>query len=143
MTNTHPDIRPYYLAGPMSGYAQFNFPLFIEATAKLRAGGFKVVSPAELDAQHGMDKEAMASTDGDASKLTQTWGDLLARDVKIVADTVQGIIFLPNWSKSRGARLEAFTGHLCGHKFGMYTGTNPLVVWIKDEDVMAGIVGAK
>lgn len=139
MTNSE---KPYYLAGPMSGIKQFNFPLFYSATAKLRAAGFNIVSPAELDAQHGVDKEAMASTDGDAAKLTQTWGDLLARDVKIIADVAQGVIFLPNWSKSKGAKLEAFTGLLCGHKFGMYTDANPLVVWLPSEDVLAGIHGA-
>ena len=135
--------KPYYLAGPMSGYPQFNFPLFYSATAALRAAGYNIISPAELDAQHGVDKEALASTDGDAAKLSQTWGDLLARDVKIVADTAQGIIFLPNWSKSRGAKLEAFTALLCGHKFGMYCeGSNPLVAWVKSEAVLAGIHGS-
>lgn len=111
----------YYLAGPMSGYPQFNFPLFISAAADLRARGYEIISPAELDAENGIDKQAMESTDGDASKLTQTWGDLLSRDVKIVADQVNGLILLPGWDKSRGARLEAFVGVLSGHKFYEYS----------------------
>lgn len=111
----------YYLAGPMSGYPQFNFPLFISAAADLRARGYEIVSPAELDAENGIDKQAMESADGDASKLTQTWGDLLSRDVKIVADQVQGIIVLPGWERSRGARLEAFVGLLSKHKFYEYS----------------------
>jgi len=111
----------FYLAGPMSGYPQSNFPAFIAAAADLRAGGYEIVSPAELDAENGIDKQAMASTDGDASKLTQTWGDLLARDVKLVADQVDGIIVLPGWENSRGARLEAFVGLLCRKKFFEYS----------------------
>lgn len=111
----------FYLAGPMSGYPQFNFPLFISAAADLRARGYEIVSPAELDAENGIDKEAMASTDGDASRLSQTWGDMLARDVKIVADQVDGIILLPGWEKSRGARLETFVAVLSGHKFYEYS----------------------
>lgn len=102
-----------YLAGPMSGYPQFNFPLFYAAAASLREQGFDVVSPAEMDAEVGIDKQAMASTDGDVAKLTHTWGDLLARDVKLIADGgIQGIVFLPDWNKSRGARLEASVGML-------------------------------
>lgn len=115
-----------YLAGPMSGYVQFNFPAFYAATDDLRKRGYDIVSPAELDAIGGTDKEAMASTDGDASKLTKTWGDLLARDVKIVSDAVDGVIFLqPEWIKSKGAKLEAFVALLCkDHKFFQYHGPN-------------------
>lgn len=111
-----------YLAGPMSGYPQFNFPLFMRAATLLRADGWDVVSPAELDAEHGVDKEAMASTDGNAAKLSTTWGTLLARDVKLIADGgIEGIMFLPEWERSRGARLEAFTGtQIAGFKFFKY-----------------------
>ena len=134
--------QAWYLAGPMSGIKQFNFPAFYDASAKLRAAGYTIISPAELD--DAEDKgAAMASKDGDPASATKhTWGDFLARDVKIVADQVQGIIFLPNWSLSRGARLEAFTGLLCGHKFGMFTDAIPLVAWVPASDILAGIHGS-
>lgn len=102
-----------YLAGPMSGIPQFNFPAFYTVAERLREIGFDVASPAEMDAEFGIDKEAMASKDGDTAKLSLTWGDLLARDVKLIADGgIQGIVFLPKWSESRGARLEATVGLL-------------------------------
>lgn len=105
-----------YLAGPMSGIEQFNFPAFYEAAETLRAAGHDIVSPAEMDADDGIDGEAMASEDGDASKLSLTWAELLARDVMILGDetetAVDGIVFLPGWISSRGARLEAFTALL-------------------------------
>lgn len=105
----------YYLAGPMSGFPQFNFPLFYRVTKELRDRGYDIVSPAELD-----DKEdsgaAMSSPDGDPNNRqhmgNKTWADFLARDVKLIADEVQGIVFLPEWFKSRGAKLEAFVGLL-------------------------------
>lgn len=104
-----------YLAGPMSGYPQFNFPLFYKAAEQLRADGWDIVSPAELDASTDpqIPKTALASATGSHKDLVpgHTWGSLLARDVKMLADDgIDGIMFLPDWEKSRGARLEAFTG---------------------------------
>jgi hypothetical protein len=113
-----------YLAGPMSGYPQFNFPAFYDAAAKLRSQGFDVVSPAELDDQE--DKgAALASPDGDPKAAKRTWGDFLARDVKLLADTgIEGIVFLPGWEQSKGAKLEAYVGLLQDFEFYAYNPHN-------------------
>ena len=98
-----------YIAGPMSGIPQFNFPAFFAAGDALRAAGYEVVNPAEID--HEEDKGlAMKSKDGQLSKSghRKTWGDFLMRDVKLIADQVDGIAVLPGWENSRGARLECF-----------------------------------
>jgi Domain of unknown function (DUF4406) len=113
-----------YLAGPMSGIPQFNFPAFFEAASSLRAAGFEVVSPAEIDNEE--DKgAALTSTDGDPTNRVamnnKTWGDFLARDVKLLSDTgIEGIVFLPGWEQSKGAKLEAYVGLLQGFKFWEY-----------------------
>ena len=103
-----------YLAGPMTGLPHFNFPLFDEVAASLRRMGHAVVSPAELD---DPEDRAMArnSVDGHISSVTKTWGDFLARDVKLLADDgIEGVVVLPDWQKSRGARLETYVAHaLC------------------------------
>lgn len=115
----------WYLAGPMTGIPQFNFPAFFAAADALRARGFEIISPAELDDDNDKDA-AMKSTDGSLenyeSENKKTWGDFLARDVKLIADQCSGIIFLAGWAKSRGARLEAFVGILCKHQFARYVG---------------------
>jgi hypothetical protein len=107
-----------YIAGPMTGYPKFNFPAFHEAAKTLRAQGLDIISPAEEDEKHGIAKLAMASTDGklDANgKIAgQTWGDVLARDVKIVADLVDGVAVLKNWERSKGAKLEITVALLAG-----------------------------
>lgn len=106
-----------YIAGPMTGIPQFNFPAFDAAAEDLRNNGHEIVSPAELDDPESR-AAAMASPDGapgSGSSNGETWGDFLARDVKLIADTdIDGIVTLPGWEKSRGARLETFVAHLCG-----------------------------
>ncbi len=99
-----------YLAGPMSHHPQFNFPLFDEAAHWLRSIGFEVVSPAELD-DADVRAAALASPDGDPNG-GPSWGEFLARDVKIVGDDVDGVAVMPEWWTSRGARLEAYVAWL-------------------------------
>lgn len=77
-----------YLAGPMTGYAEFNFPTFNAAAAALRAEGWSVVNPAD----HGL-------VDGAG------WGDYLRHDIAKIAGC-ESIALLPGWSKSKGAQLE-------------------------------------
>jgi hypothetical protein len=114
-----PKALTYYLTGPMSGIPQFNFPLFLSAAKELRERGYTIISPAELD-----DPEdralSLASPDGAVTSLRHSWGEMLSRDVKIVADEVTGLILLPQWQRSRGAKLECYVGILCGHPFARY-----------------------
>jgi hypothetical protein len=118
----------YYIAGPMSGIPRFNIPAFDEAASNLREEGYHIVSPAELDdpvtremAYNSLD----GSTLNDQHPNGESWGDFLARDVKIVADKVQGVIVLPGWERSRGARLEVMVALLCGHDLLYYNPSYP------------------
>src|SRR4030067_356291 len=99
------------IARPMTGYPQFNIPVFDAMAALLRDEGYDVVSPAELDDPE-VRAASLASPDGALQTLEthgQTWGDFLARDVKLFADDgIDGVVVLPGWAKSPGARLETF-----------------------------------
>lgn len=77
-----------YIAGPMTGYPEFNFPAFNAAAATMRAEGWHVENPAE----HGI-------VDG------AEWGDYLRYDIGRLA-TCEAIMLLPGWSRSKGAGLE-------------------------------------
>lgn len=108
--------KPLYLAGPMTGIQSFNFPAFDRAVASLRAAGFAIISPHERDSL-AVQAAARASPDGCLASLEtathETWGDMLARDVKIVVDESSGVVLLSGWERSRGARLEAYVAALC------------------------------
>ncbi len=110
--------KVYYLAGPMTGIPQFNFPAFEEATQKLRGLGLNIISPHETDTD-AVKKIAWASADGQLDEHDkiggETWGDMLARDVKMIADEIDGLFVLARWYKSKGARLEVFVA-LCARK---------------------------
>lgn len=116
-----------YIAGPMSGIPQFNIPAFDAAAARLRAVGYDAVSPAELDDPKTR-KAALDSPDGEIKDTLngETWGDFLARDVKLVADSIDAVALLPGWEDSRGAQLEVFVARLCG-----------LPIFLFDDDPLA------
>lgn len=108
--------KPIYIAGPMTGLPQFNIPAFHAMARKLRESGYAVISPVELDSE-AIYNEAIKSPDGAmpaGGKIGgETWGEILARDVRVIADQVSAIVVLPGWFRSRGARLEVFVGLLC------------------------------
>ncbi len=135
-----------YLAGKMTGVPQFNFPAFHKAAAILRAADYDIVSPAEMDSD-AVKAVAAVSTDGalDATGKVagETWGQILARDVQVIADTVDGIVFLPDWWESRGARLEAFVALLTSKKqFGLYCEhLTPPIAWMSVDLVRSILRG--
>lgn len=125
-----------YIAGPMTGIPQFNIPAFDAAAADLRSRGYDVVSPAELDDPETRAAALASETgeDGTGSHKNETWGDFLARDVKLIADQgIEGIVCLRGWKESKGARLETFVGRLCGLPIFEYAGRG--LIGVYDDDI--------
>jgi hypothetical protein len=113
-----------YLAGPMTGIEKSNYPAFESAATFLREEGYAVTSPAEMD-EPAIRDISLRSEDGAIATLEshgQTWGDFLARDVKLLADDgIEAIAVLQGWERSRGARLETFVANLLGLPIYRYT----------------------
>jgi hypothetical protein len=108
----------WYVCGPMSRLPRFNYPLFHLVACHLRdTTDLEVISPTELDSKK-MQALAWASKDGDLAAMEkdsgETWGDVLARDVRLIEKKIGHFALLPGWEKSRGARLEVFVGLLVG-----------------------------
>lgn len=116
-------VTRVYIAGPMTGIPRFNIPAFDEAARDLRARGYTVFSPAELDNPETR-RTALASPDGAPGSGTtnnETWGDFLARDVKLIADEgIEGIVCLEGWERSKGARLETYVASLTDIPIAVY-----------------------
>ena len=97
-----------YIAGPMSGIAEFNFPAFRAAAQRWRDAGWEVVSPNELD-------EAIDGFDAtkDAAMPHEHY---MRRDIPEVAKC-DAIALLPGWETSKGANNEITVGKMCGLAF--------------------------
>jgi len=86
-----------YLSGPMTGLPDFNRPAFHAAAAALRAQGYVVINPAEVDL--GPDA---------------TWADYMRVHLAEIARRVTQVFVLPGWESSRGAQLEVHVARSLG-----------------------------
>jgi hypothetical protein len=103
-----------YLAGPMRGIAEFNFPAFRDATVKLRAFGYQVHSPAEQDENNGLNVTGMK---GDNAELGPAGFNLrvaLANDLNYVCEEADAVVVLPGWEASSGATAEVAAAKALG-----------------------------
>lgn len=131
-----------YLSGPMSGIPAFNFPAFEHAASVLRAAGHEVISPVELD---DPEQRAVSSTSPDGNPDTyashgMSRDDFLARDAAVIvanSATLDGIVCLPGWQASDGARFEIGVAALRGIPRYDYDEDEPTAILIEGADEMA------
>lgn len=109
-----------YIAGPMRGIPEFNFPAFDEATAWLRARGHDVFNPAERDRdEDGFTGEGFDGTED----LSQHGFDLraaLGADLAWITEHADLVVVLPGWEESKGANAEVATAVALGIPFRRY-----------------------
>jgi hypothetical protein len=111
MTDVKTTLRSAYLAGPMRGIEDYNFPEFRKQTAWLRGLGWTVFSPAERDEQ---DPDIDHETDVAGWTGSRGLDYFMAHDLKAVCE-MDAVICLPGWEASQGARLETVTAVEVGH----------------------------
>lgn len=77
-----------YIAGPMSGLPDFNYPAFFAAEGLLAETGHTTENPARPGQVDGW-----------------SWYDYMRRGLRQLLEC-DGVALLPGWEDSRGARIE-------------------------------------
>lgn len=88
-----------YLAGPMTGVKDYNFPLFFAVEHELHCQGYRVENPAKNNG------DTLSAAIADAQRETRSWAEYMRLDLVRLAKS-DTICLLPGWQNSRGARLE-------------------------------------
>jgi hypothetical protein len=106
-----------YLAGPMRGIPNFNFPAFDFAAEKLRAQGYEVFSPADHDRElHGeaIENNPTGNERECEAKFGFTIRKALGADLRWICYHADAVALLPGWEKSTGATAERAVGIALG-----------------------------
>lgn len=113
LSDEYPDkfVPTFYVAGPMRGYQSLNFRIFDEVAEIACGEGYNIISPADLDREHGIDPindpESVKRAFTADPNLGQT---IVRRDTEVIIelkkDRGDGLILLPGWQNSTGTRAE-------------------------------------
>lgn len=137
-----------HLCGPMRGLPNFNFAAFSSAAAALRAKGHTVTVPTEHDQAVGFDPFKGVDPAPDVLQGMVAWnlaviaggqktGEFYEKAVvdpdKYAAGKggmrlawmeerlpIDGVVLLPGWRQSEGAKLEALVASRCGRKLFLF-----------------------
>lgn len=77
-----------YISGPMSGYADHNFPAFYDAERKLQSLGFETLTPA-----------------GFKQSNPESWVSCMKLDI-VELMKADAVLALPGYERSKGAKIE-------------------------------------
>ena len=90
--------KTIYIAGPMAGFTELNFPAFYKAEEKLMKNGWRVVNPARFDYVFNVYGESIKG------KLL----DAVCESERAAIPHLDAIYLLKGWEKSKGAKRELF-----------------------------------
>lgn len=107
-----------YIAGPMTGITDFNYPAFHAADKQLTTLGFDTLNPANSETENTTGKP-------------QEWTWYMRRALAMVLRS-DGLCLLPNWGGSRGAQLEVKVAEELGLDI------RPFDEWLKYRGPLAG-----
>ena len=107
-----------YLAGPMRGIPEFNFPAFHAGAKRLRSAGHIIFCAAERDIEKtGVDiSKGNAAGDNDLAEKQHGFNlrEALRDDLVFICMEADGIALLPGWENSKGAVAERATAIALG-----------------------------
>lgn len=95
-----------YVAGPMTGYPDMNFPAFNKAASLLQSFGFQIFNPADQGIIDGWARE-----------------DYLKYDLPYLFQC-DGVATLPGWQESWGACLEVYNANQ------LKISVRPVQIWL-------------
>lgn len=100
-----------YVAGPMRGIPEFNFPLFNAVAYCLREDGSVVFNPAERDIErHGGVDISKGNLTGSLEQASTehkfSLREALAEDLDFICRYASKVVMLPGWEGSAGAMAE-------------------------------------
>lgn len=133
-TNKKPAAKRIYIAGPMTGYPEFNYPAFNAEAARLRELGYYVANPAENPVPR-----------------CGSWQGYMRMAIAQLV-TCDAVVTLPNWRSSNGAHLEVVIAtrlHLAIFKEGEikermsykdFDGDHPAMMMLANAGLLEGFV---
>lgn len=110
-----------YISGPIAGYPEANRPAFEHYARLVRVAGGDSVLPHDISPDHQgpCPRDAIAGADGHA------WACHLRGDI-IVMLQCDGVVMMPGWERSHGARMEHTVAASCGLPIHYFLGNSGL-----------------
>lgn len=94
-----------YLAGPMRGHPEFNFPRFFALAEIVEGMGHDVFNPAHEDMKAGFNPAGLTGHE-DLAELGFDLSGAYMRDLMFICNTADAVVVMPGWAKSKGAVAE-------------------------------------
>jgi len=106
-------MKRIYISGPMTGLPNLNYPAFNAAADRLRGEGFEVENPAE-----------------NPEPPCGSWVGYMRLAIVQIA-RCEGLLLLPGWQHSKGARLELYIAQQLGLQVASHWDSRALasLVW--------------
>lgn len=116
------EMKTVYIAGPMRGIKELNFPEFYHVEAEWRAIGWNVVNPAQMDKDHGF-----VPTKDQTVFVNLSIEQAMVRDLPAVSNC-DAIALMTGWENSQGANME-LAHAISNHKEVYCANTKQRVDW--------------
>ena len=102
-----PRTPTVYVAGPMRGHEDYNYPAFDRQADILRQQGWVVINPAEMDKIEGFpDADPKEFDPATSYEDREFMRDALRRDIMAICNKCTAIYMMSGWETSRGAKAE-------------------------------------